>query len=440
MITKKMITGLVMGLVLSFCYSASADQLIQDDLIVAPNDGTAPAYDCSEGATLPFDPIEWTFDSSSVTETIPPGEPIIAIKFNGVCDFSSTPWICEYTCYTASSVCVGFDCINGESFDGDTLRLKENNTRIRFHNTSIGDVLGESWNIEANSSRNGGPSYFDFQVKSVEKDTVVISDGTYWPLYDCTETNLDPSIPPTQVMDENCPGAPGCAERGNRALIPAGQPVIEVKTECSTVNQQYVCEYECVEKLEYTVKSVFTLGTAGNNPAFNNGVAIGYESASEDGVISVGRADLARRIVRVAAGINGTDALTGEGLNIEKVALLAQQIARANEELDEIEARIEQIEVWQQLFGTINGMYDSAFRNKNMKKALINKINAVLAMLDEGQYQGALNNLQHDILSKTNGCAETGSPDNNDWLADCQAQDEVYPLILEEIARLQNLV
>ena len=34
------------------------------------------------------------------------------------------------------SVCAGFDCVNGESFGFDTLRLKENNLRIKFQDTS----------------------------------------------------------------------------------------------------------------------------------------------------------------------------------------------------------------------------------------------------------------------------------------------------------------
>ncbi len=34
------------------------------------------------------------------------------------------------------STCVGFDCVNGESFGFDTIRLKENNTRINFDDTS----------------------------------------------------------------------------------------------------------------------------------------------------------------------------------------------------------------------------------------------------------------------------------------------------------------
>ncbi|MBC8184459.1 hypothetical protein H8E88_25470 [candidate division KSB1 bacterium] len=34
------------------------------------------------------------------------------------------------------SLCVGMDCVNGESFGFDTIRLKENTLRIRFIDTS----------------------------------------------------------------------------------------------------------------------------------------------------------------------------------------------------------------------------------------------------------------------------------------------------------------
>ena len=34
------------------------------------------------------------------------------------------------------SACIGFDCVNGESFGFDTIRIKENNLRIRAQDTS----------------------------------------------------------------------------------------------------------------------------------------------------------------------------------------------------------------------------------------------------------------------------------------------------------------
>jgi hypothetical protein len=38
---------------------------------------------------------------------------------------------------TEGSIRSGFDCLNGEEFGIDTLRLKEDNTRIKFDDTSV---------------------------------------------------------------------------------------------------------------------------------------------------------------------------------------------------------------------------------------------------------------------------------------------------------------
>jgi hypothetical protein len=60
------------------------------------------------------------------------------------------------------SACVGFDCVNGESFGFDTIRLKENNTRIQFNDTSVGSFPTGNWQIRANSSSSGGQSFLGF--------------------------------------------------------------------------------------------------------------------------------------------------------------------------------------------------------------------------------------------------------------------------------------
>jgi len=59
------------------------------------------------------------------------------------------------------SLCVGNDCVNGESFGFDTIRLKENNLRIAFVDTSTSASFPTNdWEIEVNSSNNGGENYF----------------------------------------------------------------------------------------------------------------------------------------------------------------------------------------------------------------------------------------------------------------------------------------
>lgn len=62
------------------------------------------------------------------------------------------------------SLCVGFDCINGENFGFDTLRLKENNLRIHFQDTSSSASFPTTdWRIIINDSANGGASYFGIE-------------------------------------------------------------------------------------------------------------------------------------------------------------------------------------------------------------------------------------------------------------------------------------
>lgn len=58
------------------------------------------------------------------------------------------------------SLCVGFDCVNGEAMGYDTVRLKENNLRIRFMDTSVGTFPTNDWMLAANSTTSGGASYF----------------------------------------------------------------------------------------------------------------------------------------------------------------------------------------------------------------------------------------------------------------------------------------
>jgi hypothetical protein len=60
------------------------------------------------------------------------------------------------------SACVGLDCVNGEVFGFDTIRTKENNTRIQFDDTSGAGFATNNWQIRANSSAAGGASFLAF--------------------------------------------------------------------------------------------------------------------------------------------------------------------------------------------------------------------------------------------------------------------------------------
>src|SRR5258707_3474623 len=62
------------------------------------------------------------------------------------------------------SACVGLDCVDGEAFGFDTIRLKENNTRIKFDDTSTSAGFpNNDWQLTANDSASGGANKFSIE-------------------------------------------------------------------------------------------------------------------------------------------------------------------------------------------------------------------------------------------------------------------------------------
>ena len=61
------------------------------------------------------------------------------------------------------SACVGLDCVDGESFGFDTIRVKENNVRFQFDDTSVSAGFAtNNWQIRANAQGSGGGSFLAF--------------------------------------------------------------------------------------------------------------------------------------------------------------------------------------------------------------------------------------------------------------------------------------
>jgi hypothetical protein len=62
------------------------------------------------------------------------------------------------------SLCVGFDCVNNENFSFDTIRMKENNLRIKFDDTStLAGFPNTDWQLTANDSASGGAGKFSIE-------------------------------------------------------------------------------------------------------------------------------------------------------------------------------------------------------------------------------------------------------------------------------------
>lgn len=76
------------------------------------------------------------------------------------------------------SLCVGFNCINNESFGSDTIRLKEDNLRIHFDDTSsIAGFPARDWRIVINDSTSGGASYFGIEDTTGGRRVMTIEAG-----------------------------------------------------------------------------------------------------------------------------------------------------------------------------------------------------------------------------------------------------------------------
>ena len=88
---------------------------------------------------------------------------------------------------------------------------------------------------------------------------------------------------------------------------------------------------------------------------------------------------------------------------------------------------------------TISNLDVSLFKNKSLQKNMSKHVGQAVEMIDEGNYEDALSKLE-TVLRKTDGCAMTGAPDPNDWIDDCAAQAEVYPLIVDAMALIEEIL
>lgn len=76
------------------------------------------------------------------------------------------------------SLCVGFDCLDAESFGSDTLRLKENNLRLHFEDTSTTTgFAGNDWTLVANEEGSGGANMFAIQDRSAGRNLMTLTAG-----------------------------------------------------------------------------------------------------------------------------------------------------------------------------------------------------------------------------------------------------------------------
>lgn len=109
------------------------------------------------------------------------------------------------------SLCVGFDCANGENFGFDTIRMKENNLRLHFDDTSnSGSFPSNDWTLVANDTTNGGASYFAIEDRTAGRRVVEIRAGAPANslfIRDSGNVGLGTTVPavPLHITDGNTP-------------------------------------------------------------------------------------------------------------------------------------------------------------------------------------------------------------------------------------------
>ena len=109
------------------------------------------------------------------------------------------------------SLCVGIDCSSSESFGFDTLRLKENNLRIKADDTSSSSSFpNNDWQITFNDSGNGGANKFSIDDITNNKtpftiEANAISNALY--VSDAGDIGVGTATPVVEVhaVDGNSP-------------------------------------------------------------------------------------------------------------------------------------------------------------------------------------------------------------------------------------------
>jgi len=229
------------------------------------------------------------------------------------------------------SACIGTDCVNNELFDATTIRLKENNTRIRFYNTSSNDVLGKSWSLEANDSSNGGPSSFRFKAQSLTQDSIKRSDGQ----------DIGKDCDAGDVYELEVPLS-DLAQRGDfvpeSVILPLGEPVNQYQESVvSSTSTSIRFAYTCINTAWWTEDLLLRMGNANDDI-----VTLGRESAPVSGSVSVGNPSALRAIKNVALPEAATDLLTVAALSLlpdrkARLDLLRVSIAAVESQLTTLE-------------------------------------------------------------------------------------------------------
>jgi len=234
--------------------------------------------------------------------------------------------------------CVGTDCVNGESFSVIPLNLKENNIRIKIeandlasetitlaHSSEAGCYisgnLGDSWNLNANDSSNGGGNYFAI-LQSTADSITYVSDGSAND-YTCTLNVLS---------TESTPLTEGVA--------------CEISDDCTTSNSISTPDSPVTKN---------GMNLTQSPTIFDGGVSLGFDAEVEDSTVAVGTSSNLQRLVHVDGGNEDVDVLSVFNMSLfaEKKAYLRE----LEEQVDTLENRLKALKNSQSSGGSLSYLW-----------------------------------------------------------------------------------
>jgi len=149
---------------------AAARKLLRESGLNAPEQ--SGAFTIRNGSIVSPDLVEGSSNATGTREiTTDAATP--KIKLNPV----ALDQVIPDDLIVQGSGCFGFDCVNNESFGFDTIRLKENNLRIKAEDTSVGTFPTNDWQLTFNDSASGGASKFSVEDITGSKVPMTITAG-----------------------------------------------------------------------------------------------------------------------------------------------------------------------------------------------------------------------------------------------------------------------
>jgi hypothetical protein len=134
---------------LSFAPRISDEEAVERIRLRADEDGSGPA-------TQPFGELPKTGGTFRIQDGVIVGAGSTAAERS-----ATTKDVLHYDdVIVTGSLCLGFDCVDGESFSYCTQKLKENNLQLCFEDTSTGTFPTRDWKIQINDTTSGGADYF----------------------------------------------------------------------------------------------------------------------------------------------------------------------------------------------------------------------------------------------------------------------------------------